>query len=635
MIELLTHLWPNFGDLVEGTTNGLSAAFWLIMISIITIAIVSLIKHARHFKERVLAVRGLIAGQNKEELALNRRETLQRALSLKAPGVGLLWREFDESLVVSGDNRQLFNTLDAEHFFNPRTLAPGLTASRLLAATPSFLVAIGVLGTFVGLTIGLEGLNVNSTNVDVLKSGINQLIGGAAVAFMTSVWGVALSLLLNLIEKMYERNALSEIRLLQQEIDYLYPRIPAEQSLVLIAEHSKESKEALQELHERIGDRLQETINGMSESMQQAITDALNNVMAPAMQTLVNSASQQSTNALEKLVGQFMDGMTSVGREQGSHMQDAAAQVNAAVSSMGGQIDQLFRTISEQQNRQLESTQNQADQFESQLERMQSTADQRQERLEQRFSELIGSLGAQLEAQSASSEQREIARQQRFGEQIESVTAQQKSLLDNVASAVLATQEQSRQMAEGHQQLMARLQLVSEAAATSSRHMDSSATQLGLLSTHVRQAAELLGQRLDAVAARVESAGSLNVALADRLQSQAQMLAQLQVSLLEGAQRFEQAAGEVRNGFGEMRKHQQEFLNGVHSEFMTLGEALREQVEMVEKQAEQWLQKYANQVNTQVHERMDAWNRETLGFSTQMHAAVQAISNVVDELGSR
>src|SRR5690606_18834332 len=144
--------------------------------------------------------------------------------------VGKVWREFDESLVISGDQKALFNTLDADHFFNARTLAPGLTGSRLLAATPSFLVAIGVLGTFVGLTVGLDSLNLSSrSDIPELRDGIDRLIQGATVAFMTSVWGVGLSLLLNMIEKFMERSALSKIKSVQQEIDFLYPRIPAEQ----------------------------------------------------------------------------------------------------------------------------------------------------------------------------------------------------------------------------------------------------------------------------------------------------------------------------------------------------------------------------------------------------------------------
>lgn len=305
MMDLLKHLIPDFAHMFSANPNGISAWFWSATALIFGLSLYFLFVHFRRFRTRLRALRSLLEGQSKETLALSRRETMQKAQGLDAPNVGMLWREFDESLVLSSDQKHLFNTLDAEHFFNARTLAPGLTASRLLAAAPSFLVAIGVLGTFVGLTVGLEGLVGTSDEIEALKGGINKLISGAAVAFMTSVWGVFFSLLLNFVEKMFERSALGQIQQLQHDIDFLYPRIPAEQSLVHIAEYGKESKEALQELHERIGDRLQETLNGMSEAMQTALTDALNNIMAPAIQTLVSTTSQQSTQVLEKLVGKF------------------------------------------------------------------------------------------------------------------------------------------------------------------------------------------------------------------------------------------------------------------------------------------------------------------------------------------
>jgi predicted trehalose synthase len=187
-------------------------------------------------------------------------------------------------------------------------------------------------------------------------------------------------------------------------------------------------------------------------------------------------------------------------------------------------------------------------------------------------------------------------------------------------------------MADQHRQLLADLKQTSEAAEQSSRHMSNSANQLGVLAVNVQRAAELLGQRLDQVTQRIEEAGSQNALLAGQLQGQASTLEQLQKALLDGAQRFEQAASEARNGFGEMKQYQQEFLAGVRSEFTALGETLREQVEGVEKQAEEWLRFYSTEVSQQVHERMDQWNKETLGFANQMHAVVQAISNVVDEL---
>lgn len=648
-------------------------------------------------------------GRTKETLALTRRETLQKAQGLNAPNIGMLWREFDESLVVSSDQKHLFNTLDAEHFFNARTLAGGLTASRLLAAAPSFLVALGVLGTFAGLTIGLAKLNIDShSSTEQMREGIDWMIQGAAVAFTTSVWGVTFSLLLNFLEKMFERNALNAIQKLQHDIDSLYTRIPAEQSLVHIAEYGKESKEALQELHERIGDRLQETLNGMSEAMQTALTDALNNIMAPAIQTLVSTTSQQSTQVLEKLVGNFMDGMTSVGREQGLQMQQAAADVNAAVSGMSERMNQLFSSLNEQQGRQMEVAQQQSAAFETQLQRISGSAEERQAQMEQRFAELMSgltnqlqtqlgtaqqrdeerqvlferllsqasssqtamleqfssstreqmqamaeagnerhsnlekvfsrlmmNLNTQLDSQMGAAEQREQARQQRFQEQLDQVSTHQQELLSGLASAVQATQQQSRLMADQHQQLLGQLKQVSEATAQSSKHLDSSANQLGLLSANLRQAADTLGQRLEAVTHGVEKAGQQNAELAAQLQGQAATLAQLQATLLEGAQRFEQAAGEARNGFGEMKSAQQEFLSGVRHEFTALGEKLREQVEAVEKQAEEWLRSYAGEVRTQIDDRMNKWNEVSLSYADQMHRTVQAMSSILDELEAR
>ncbi|TRO40748.1 phage tail tape measure protein [Pseudomonas sp. ALS1279] len=708
MMDLLKHLIPDFAHMFSANPNGISAWFWSATAVIFVLSLYFLFVHFRRFRTRLRALRSLLEGQSKETLALSRRETVQKAQGLDAPNVGMLWREFDESLVLSSDQKHLFNTLDAEHFFNARTLAPGLTASRLLAAAPSFLVAIGVLGTFVGLTVGLEGLVGTSDEIESLKGGINKLISGAAVAFMTSVWGVFFSLLLNFVEKMFERSALGQIQQLQHDIDSLYPRIPAEQSLVHIAEYGKESKEALQELHERIGDRLQETLNGMSEAMQTALTDALNNIMAPAIQTLVSTTSQHSTQVLEKLVGNFMDGMTSVGREQGLQMQQAAADVNAAVSGMSERLNQLFSSLNEQQGRQMEVAQQQSAAFETQLQRISGSAEERQAQMEQRFAELMSgltnqlqtqlgaaqqrdeerqvlferllgqasssqtamleqfsnstreqmqamaeagnerhnnlekvfsrlmmNLNTQLDSQMGAAEQREQARQQRFQEQLDQVSTHQQELLSGLASAVQATQQQSRLMADQHQQLLGQLKQVSEATAQSSKHLDSSANQLGLLSANLRQAADTLGQRLEAVTHGVEKAGQQNAELAAQLQSQAATLAQLQATLLEGAQRFEQAAGEARNGFGEMKSAQQEFLSGVRHEFTALGEKLREQVEAVEKQAEEWLRSYAGEVRTQIDDRMNKWNEVSLSYADQMHRTVQAMSSILDELEAR
>lgn len=707
MWETLFNLWPKFGLIYEPgfQTQELGAWFCGAMLVIFFGAVISVIRHRVRCGKRIGRLKKLLENQDKNTLAVNRHAMLEKALEQDPDETGKLWREFDESLVYSTDKQRLFNTLDAEHFFNGRTLAPGLTSSRLLSATPSFLTAIGVLGTFIGLTLGLAELQVDADEVGALKSGVSSMINGAAVAFMTSVWGVFLSLLLNMGEKAVERGALSKIRALQQQIDFLYPRLPAEHSLVQIASATDESKEALQELHERIGSRLQETVSGMSESMQQAFTDALNNVMAPAIQTLVNNASQQSTSVLEKLVGDFMEGMKSAGSEQGALMQGAAEDVRTALSTMAQQMETLFTQLDEQQKQSREHTATTSQEFASLLEQQRQDAIQRQEQMESKFNQLLEQLSnrvaeqfehsesaarqraeaqqsayqqmldglktqlsefgstsqAQIETmQAAAREQqsrlghtfdnaliglegvmtrqleaaaeRDQQLETRFRGQLEELETRQQQLLAAVTEGTQKAQQQMVQMAEQHSQLMRELNTVTRSVESSSQHMNNSSTQLGLLSTNLKQATDVLDRRLQAVTQSLEQASEQNRILASQLGEQAQAMKQLQADLDRTSQEFEQTAQLAGQSFQSMQQHQNTFLQGVSHEFQNLGSSLRQQVESIEKQADEWLRTYAHEVRTQVSERMEQWNETTLQFADEMRRTVSAISGIVDDL---
>jgi hypothetical protein len=435
----------------------------------------------------------------------------------------------------------------------------------------------------VGLTIGLANLNISSdADVDVLRKGIYVLIQSAALAFLTSVWGVAFSLGLNFIEKMFERNVLGRIRLLQQRIDFLYPRIPAEQSLVQIADYTRESKAALQELHERIGERLQEAVSGMGEAMQQALAETLNGIMEPAIQALVNNTSQQSTQVLERLVGEFMNGMTAAGREQGTLMQQAAADVNGAVTGMTTQLNELFGELATERERQHQRSTEQQAQLEAQLARMSTGADDRQAAMERRFDDLLSGLGERLKKQLDASAESDQGRQQLFERSLDEAGRRQRELVEQtlnagaervgaIVDAVAAQQVQNEQLLIQHRELLDRLREVTEAVSTSSRHMDSSANQLGVLSTNLRDASERMGQRLAQVTQQIEAVGHQNSGVADLLTRQAETMAGLQSALVESAKRFEQAAGLATTGFGAMKETQDAYLASVRKEFTALG----------------------------------------------------------------
>lgn len=254
------------------------------------------------------------------------------------------WLDFDQSLISNKDNTRLFSTVDSRYFFNAAGLAPWLSGNRLIVSVPSMLVAIGVLGTFLGLVIGLSGLDVNASDAASLRAGIGTLIGGASVAFTTSIWGVFLSLLAGFIERSFERVIKGSLTSLNNTISSLFPSISSEQALIHIEDSSEQSKVALQTLHEKIGVELEKSVHNLSEQMQEALVSALESIMKPAIDSLVENSQQQSSEALEHLVGQFMQGMTQAGQNQTREMGHSAERLDNSLEKLG----QITKASSEQ-----------------------------------------------------------------------------------------------------------------------------------------------------------------------------------------------------------------------------------------------------------------------------------------------
>ncbi len=80
-------------------------------------------------------------------------------------------------------------------------------------------VSLGVLGTFIGLSVGLADLNVGDT--DALRTGIDGLLSGMKVAFYTSVFGVLLSLLWTFYDKGISSRLESHIDWHAEKLDFL------------------------------------------------------------------------------------------------------------------------------------------------------------------------------------------------------------------------------------------------------------------------------------------------------------------------------------------------------------------------------------------------------------------------------
>ena len=67
----------------------------------------------------------------------------------------------------------------------------------LVNQVPGMLTSLGILGTFIGLLIGIRGIGFSTVN-DALTS-VQTLLSGIQIAFYTSIAGVILSLIFNIL----------------------------------------------------------------------------------------------------------------------------------------------------------------------------------------------------------------------------------------------------------------------------------------------------------------------------------------------------------------------------------------------------------------------------------------------------
>ncbi|MDO4557041.1 MAG: MotA/TolQ/ExbB proton channel family protein [Lachnospiraceae bacterium] len=69
----------------------------------------------------------------------------------------------------------------------------------IVTQIPSTMTGLGILGTFVGLIMGISNIGFSSVNVAI--SSLQTLIEGVSIAFYTSIAGMILSLMFNLTYK--------------------------------------------------------------------------------------------------------------------------------------------------------------------------------------------------------------------------------------------------------------------------------------------------------------------------------------------------------------------------------------------------------------------------------------------------
>ena len=198
------------------------------------------------------------------------------------------------------------------------------------------LTALGILGTFLGLVLGLRSFDFS--NADQMTSSVEALVGGLNVAFYTSIYGVTLSILYNIIFRRITTG-------LTQELNHFYDAFnsalePVSQKAMAERMDSRqaENNALMQEIKELLDERLGERLG---YQMAETLTPVFDRIIQ-SLDSMMLDFHKEQANSLEKIVDAFVDRM---GGALNSHVKALGESVNALSQAQREMSIELYKLI--------------------------------------------------------------------------------------------------------------------------------------------------------------------------------------------------------------------------------------------------------------------------------------------------
>lgn len=274
--------------------------------------------------------------------------------------VSLQWNQYERSLfkATSDEGVKVFSTIDAEEYFNIKTMTEG-SGIGFWQNLAGIFTGVGLLGTFVGITIGLMYMDVSSNSG--LQQGIRGLLGGTQTAFITSVLGVASGLVYNYWYNVhFIKKYKIEISKFASCFNALFPRKKIEDLLFENVVESREQTEQIKSLSTDLSMALSEVFNADFKPLFEDILKVLEKINSTGADKIGEIINEGSANELTKFVGSLQtmqDNMQGIMEESVKLSKDNNETIKKTVQELVTSLQQsTTSTLEAQQNKMIDLT---------------------------------------------------------------------------------------------------------------------------------------------------------------------------------------------------------------------------------------------------------------------------------------
>lgn len=250
----------------------------------------------------------------------------------------------------------------ANAFFTDQGLIEAPLRTEFYKHLPGILTGLGIIGTFSGLIVGLQGFKV-SDDAGVVRSSLETLIVSVGGAFMVSGAAIFLAMLVTTVEKAIINSRYTELERLCSLIDSLFDTGAGEEYLQRLVEASETSATQAMQMKESLVTDLKQvlseltqqqiaTMTATSQQLGQSITTSLTEGLADpltrishAVQQVGNSQGEAVNKLLTDVLGNFTEQMQSMFGSQMRGMSDMLVQTANTIQAASQQFEQLAGQI--------------------------------------------------------------------------------------------------------------------------------------------------------------------------------------------------------------------------------------------------------------------------------------------------
>ena len=249
---------------------------------------------------------------------------------------GLPWTEFVETLVlpVPGSGDPIRNTGEVSRYLNDATIIFPRISFGFYQSVPNLLTGLGILGTFIGLAFGVGAASsgLSSSDPGQITSSLQQLLDGASLAFLTSIVGIACSILFVPVDRFFSRRlhlAVDDwVGAIESRLERVTPEGVAlqhlEQARRAVTQLEHFNTELIFSLEKALDEKIAGRLSPQLERLVEAVEGLREDRSSDAGQ-MIEQALGRFTEALQERTGSQFEEMASIVADLNRTLKDSAA----------------------------------------------------------------------------------------------------------------------------------------------------------------------------------------------------------------------------------------------------------------------------------------------------------------------